>query len=255
MHCTQVVLTLIGLQLDAVTIAAGLLHDVVEDVEEVTIEQLAAEFGEEVAVLVNGVTKITGLSFRSQEELQAEYFRKMLVSMAKDVRIILIKLADRLHNMRTLSYLAAEKQQRISLETREIYAPLAHRFGMAKIKSELEDLSLKYLSPDVYRDLASKLDQKRAEREKLIDEIRQPIVKALKDAGIDATVNGRAKHFPQHLHEDAAPQPALRGDLRPAGAARRGPTRCPTATTHSGSSIPSTPPSSTASKTTFPVPR
>ena len=194
-HCTQVVLTLIGLQLDAVTIAAGLLHDVVEDVEEVTIEQLAAEFGEEVAVLVNGVTKITSLSFRSQEELQAEYFRKMLVSMAKDVRIILIKLADRLHNMRTLSYLEEEKQQRISLETREIYAPLAHRFGMAKIKSELEDLSLKYLSPDVYRDLASKLDQKRAEREKLIDEIRQPIVKALKDAGIDATVNGRAKHF------------------------------------------------------------
>ncbi|MXZ74388.1 MAG: bifunctional (p)ppGpp synthetase/guanosine-3',5'-bis(diphosphate) 3'-pyrophosphohydrolase [Gemmatimonadetes bacterium] len=194
-HCTQVVLTLIGLQLDAVTIAAGLLHDVVEDVEEVTIEQLAAEFGEEVAVLVNGVTKITGLSFRSQEELQAEYFRKMLVSMAKDVRIILIKLADRLHNMRTLSFLEEEKQQRISLETREIYAPLAHRFGMAKIKSELEDLSLKYLSPDVYRDLASKLDQKRAEREKLIDEIRQPIVKALKDAGIDATVNGRAKHF------------------------------------------------------------
>ncbi len=194
-HCTQVVLTLIGLQLDAVTIAAGLLHDVVEDVEDVSIEQLAAEFGEEVAVLVNGVTKITGLSFRSQEELQADYFRKMLVSMAKDVRVILIKLADRLHNMRTLSYLAEEKQQRISLETREIYAPLAHRFGMAKIKSELEDLSLKYISPEVYRDLASKLDQKRVERERLIDEIRQPIVKALKDAGIDATVNGRAKHF------------------------------------------------------------
>ncbi len=194
-HCTQVVLTLIGLQLDAVTIAAGLLHDVVEDVEDVSIEQLAAEFGEEVAVLVNGVTKITGLSFRSQEELQADYFRKMLVSMAKDVRVILIKLADRLHNMRTLSYLAEEKQQRISLETREIYAPLAHRFGMAKIKSELEDLSLKYLSPEIYRDLASKLDQKRVERERLIDEIRQPIVKALKDAGIDATVNGRAKHF------------------------------------------------------------
>ena len=194
-HCTQVVLTLIGLQLDAVTIGAGLLHDVVEDVEDVSIEQLAAEFGEEVAVLVNGVTKITGLSFRSQEELQADYFRKMLVSMAKDVRVILIKLADRLHNMRTLSYLAEEKQQRISLETREIYAPLAHRFGMAKIKSELEDLSLKYLSPEIYRDLASKLDQKRAERERLIDEIRQPIVKSLKDAGIDATVNGRAKHF------------------------------------------------------------
>ncbi len=194
-HCTQVVRTLIGLQLDAVTIAAGLLHDVVEDVEDVSIELVAAEFGEEVAVLVNGVTKITGLSFRSQEELQAEYFRKMLVSMAKDMRVILIKLADRLHNMKTLSYLDEKKQQRISLETREIYAPLAHRFGMAKIKSELEDLSLKYLSPDIYRDLASKLDQKRAERERLIEEIRQPIVKALKDAGIDATVSGRAKHF------------------------------------------------------------
>ena len=194
-HCTQVVLTLISLQLDAVTIAAGLLHDVVEDVEDVSIEQLGAEFGEEVAILVNGVTKITGLSFRSQEEMQAEYFRKMLVSMAKDVRVILIKLADRLHNMRTLSYLEKEKQNRISLETREIYAPLAHRFGMAKIKSELEDLSLKYLSPEIYRDLANKLDQKKEERERLIDDIREPIVKALKEAGIDATVNGRAKHF------------------------------------------------------------
>tara|TARA_B100000029_G_scaffold198492_2_gene196773 strand:- start:2821 stop:5079 length:2259 start_codon:yes stop_codon:yes gene_type:complete len=194
-HCTQVVLTLISLQLDAVTIAAGLLHDVVEDVEEVTIEQLKEEFGEEVALLVNGVTKITGFSFRSQEELQAEYFRKMLVSMAQDVRVILIKLADRLHNMRTLSFLEEEKQYRIALETREIYAPLAHRFGMAKIKSELEDLSLKYLSPEIYKDLTRKLHQKREEREQLIEDIQAPIVKALKEAGIDATVSGRAKHF------------------------------------------------------------
>lgn len=194
-HCTQVVLTLISLQLDAVTVAAGLLHDVVEDVEAITIEQLAQEFGDDVAALVDGVTKITSLSFQSREDRQAEYFRKMLVSMAKDVRIILIKLADRLHNMRTLSYLEPEKQQRIALETRDIYAPLAHRFGMAQIKSELEDLSLKYLEPDIYRDITEKVAHKRENRDQLIEEIRQPIVEALKEAGIEATVKGRAKHF------------------------------------------------------------
>ena len=194
-HCTQVVLTLIGLHLEAVTVAAGLLHDVVEDVEPVTIEQLGEEFGDEVAALVDGVTKITSLSFQNREDRQAEYFRKMLISMAKDVRIILIKLADRLHNMRTLSHLDSEKQYRIALETRDIYAPLAHRFGMAQIKSELEDLSLKYLDPEVYRDVTEKVAQKRGHRDQLIEEIRLPIIQALKDAGIEATVKGRAKHF------------------------------------------------------------
>ena len=194
-HCTQVVLTLIGLQLDAVTVAAGLLHDVVEDIEPVTIDQLAREFGDDVAGLVDGVTKITSLSFQNREDRQAEYFRKMLMSMAKDVRIILIKLADRLHNMRTLSYLEPEKQHRIALETRDIYAPLAHRFGMAQIKSALEDLSLKYLEPDVYRDITEKVAQKREHRDQLIKEIRLPVIEALKEAGIEATVKGRAKHF------------------------------------------------------------
>lgn len=194
-HLTQVTLTLISLHLDAVTIAAGLLHDVVEDVEGITVEHLEKEFGPEVAALVDGVTKITGLTFQNREDRQAEYFRKMLLSMAKDIRIIMIKLADRLHNMRTLSYLEPEAIERIAAETQDIYAPLAHRFGMAKIKVELEDLSFKYLQPTAYRDIAEKVAQEREAREKYIEDIQQPLVEALKEAGVSATVKGRAKHF------------------------------------------------------------
>jgi GTP pyrophosphokinase len=194
-HCTQVALTLIGLHLDAVTIAAGLLHDVLEDVKTVTPEHLEQEFGPEVASLVVSVTKIPQLTVQNREERQAEYLRKMLLSMAQDVRVIIIKLADRLHNMRTLSYLEPEAIERIALETRDIYAPLAHRFGMAQIKSELEDLSFKYLDPDAYREIASRVAQKREEREKLIDEIRTPLIEAFEEAGIQATVIGRPKHF------------------------------------------------------------
>ncbi|MEE2708828.1 MAG: bifunctional (p)ppGpp synthetase/guanosine-3',5'-bis(diphosphate) 3'-pyrophosphohydrolase [Gemmatimonadota bacterium] len=193
-HCYNVAFTLVGLHLDSETIAAGLLHDVVEDTS-VTITEMKETFGEEVGALVDGVTKITGLTFQSREERQAESFRKMLLSMAQDIRVIMIKLADRLHNMRTLESLNPDAIERIAVETREIYAPLAHRFGMAKIKSELEDLSLKYLESDVYKEIAEKVDEEREAREQSLDAIQAPLEIALKDAGIRAVVKGRAKHF------------------------------------------------------------
>jgi len=193
-HCYNVALTLIGMHLDSETIAAGLLHDVVEDTS-VTIAEVKETFGEGVGALVDGVTKITGLTFQSREERQAESFRKMLLSMARDIRVIMIKLADRLHNMRTLESLNPDAIERIAVETREIYAPLAHRFGMAKIKSELEDLSLKYLESDVYKEIAEKVDEERQAREQSLEEIQAPLAIALKDAGIRAVVKGRAKHF------------------------------------------------------------
>ncbi|MBT5876279.1 MAG: bifunctional (p)ppGpp synthetase/guanosine-3',5'-bis(diphosphate) 3'-pyrophosphohydrolase [Candidatus Latescibacteria bacterium] len=194
-HCYHVALTLISLHLDSVTIAAGLLHDVVEDVEAVTLAHIKENFGEEVGDLVDGVTKIAGLTFQSREDRQAEYFRKMLVSMASDIRVIIIKLADRLHNMRTLESLKSEAIERIAIETRDIYAPLAHRFGMAKIKSELEDLSLKYLDPEKYEEIDEKVDDERETRERHLEEFQTPLEEALREAGIPAVVKGRAKHF------------------------------------------------------------
>lgn len=194
-HCYHVALTLISLHLDSVTIAAGLLHDVVEDVEGVTLAHVKENFGEEIGDLVDGVTKIARLTFQSREEQQAEYFRKMLVSMASDIRVIIIKLADRLHNMRTLESLKSEAIERIAIETREIYAPLAHRFGMAKIKSELEDLSLKYLEPEKYAEIDEKVHDERETRELHLAEFQAPLEEALREAGIRAVVKGRAKHF------------------------------------------------------------
>lgn len=176
------------------TIAAGLLHDVVED-SDVTIEVLRENFGDEIAYLVDAVTKIGGIRFESPEKQQAENCRKMLLSMARDIRVILIKLADRLHNMRTLEFLAPHKIERISRETLEIYAPLAHRFGIARIKWELEDLSFKHLNPDEYRDLVAGVAKSREEREEQIESFRKPLRKRLKKNGIRATVTGRPKHF------------------------------------------------------------
>ena len=193
-HCLEVAFILAEQHLDSTTIAAGLIHDVVEDTEA-TLAQLKTEFGEEIAELVDGVTKISELEFRSQEEEQAEYFRKLLLSMAKDIRVIIIKLADRLHNMRTLDSLNPEKQKRIAQETRDIYAPLAHRFGMARIEWELEDLSLRYLEPEVYGELLKKVEEKREDREAYIQEISQPLQRELGKAGIKAKITGRAKHF------------------------------------------------------------
>jgi GTP pyrophosphokinase len=194
LHCLEVAFILAEQHLDSATITAGLLHDVVEDTN-VTIQQLREEFGEEIAELVDGVTKIGELKFKSAEEEQAEYFRKMLLSMAKDIRVIIIKLADRLHNMRTLDSLDEQKQKRIAQETREVYAPLAHRFGMAKIKWELEDLSLKYLDATAYDELVRKVNERREDREAYIQEITGPLEKELKKAGINAEITGRPKHF------------------------------------------------------------
>jgi guanosine-3',5'-bis(diphosphate) 3'-pyrophosphohydrolase len=193
-HCIEVARILAGLHLDSMTIAAGLLHDVVEDTQ-ITIEQVAEEFGDEIASLVDGVTKIGELRFHSREEQQAENFRKMLLSMAKDIRVILIKFADRLHNMRTLEHLSAEKAERIARETVDVYAPLAHRFGISRIKWELEDLSLKYINAKAYSGIEAKVAETREEREKYIKEVEKPLITELKKAGIKASLYGRAKHF------------------------------------------------------------
>jgi len=193
-HCHEVALILAEMHLDSATIAAALLHDVVEDTRY-TLDDLRERFGEEVADLVDGVTKIGLVTYSSQEEQQVEYFRKMLLSMAKDIRVILIKLADRMHNMRTLEALPADKRMRIAQETRDVYAPLAHRLGIYKAKTELEDLSLKYLKPDAYLELVKAVRDKREEREAYIEEVVGPIKAALARDGISATVYGRAKHL------------------------------------------------------------
>lgn len=193
-HCLEVAFILAEQHMDSTTIAAGLVHDVVEDTVA-TINDLQREFGDEIAELVDGVTKIGAVKYRSTEEVQMEYFRKMLLTMSKDIRVILIKLADRLHNMRTLSHLPEKKRRLIAKETQDIYCPLAHRFGIHKIKNELEDLAFKYLEPDIYDELATRIKEKRAEREDYIKKVVEPIEEALKKNEIQATVYGRAKHL------------------------------------------------------------
>lgn len=193
-HCLEVAFFLAELHMDSATIAAGMIHDVVEDTNY-TIEDIRSEFGDEVADLVDGVTKLGAVHFSSREEQQVEYFRKMLLSMAKDVRVILIKLADRVHNMRTLHHLPPDKQKRIALETREVYCPLAHRFGINKAKIELEDLSLKFMEPEVYGELVERIQERKEERESYIQSIVKPLKEALAKDNIIASVNGRAKHL------------------------------------------------------------
>ena len=193
-HCLNVAFILAELHMDSATIAAGLLHDSMEDAGA-TIEDIKSEFGEEIAQLVDGLTKMSELKFKSFAEQQVEYFRKMLLSMAKDIRVIIIKLADRLHNMRTLEHLPPEKQKRIALETKEIYAPLAHRFGMAKVKLELEDLAFKYLESDLYVEIQRKIAESSDERETYINDLTVPLRAALENANIKAEITGRAKHF------------------------------------------------------------
>ncbi|MBX5476159.1 MAG: bifunctional (p)ppGpp synthetase/guanosine-3',5'-bis(diphosphate) 3'-pyrophosphohydrolase [Clostridia bacterium] len=193
-HPLAVAGILAELELDDVTIAAALLHDVVEDTS-VTIEDVRREFGDEVAELVDGVTKLERLSFRSHAEEQAENVRKMFLAMARDIRVILIKLADRLHNMRTLAAMPREKQIKTAQQTLEIYAPLAARLGIFRVKWELEDLALRYLKPEVYRDLARRIPQKRAEREAYAQVIIAALREKLEEAGIKADIDGRAKHF------------------------------------------------------------
>jgi GTP diphosphokinase / guanosine-3',5'-bis(diphosphate) 3'-diphosphatase len=193
-HCVEVARILVELHLDSASIVAALVHDVVEDTG-VTAEDLEANFGEEIARIVDGVTKIGKVQFRSTTEQQVENYRKLLLSMAQDARVIIIKLADRLHNMRTLDHLRPDKRRRIALETREIYAPLAHRLGMAQVKWELEDLSFKHLEAEAYRSLAEKIADRRTEREEQIEALRRPLEEELKHAGIPCEVYGRPKHL------------------------------------------------------------
>jgi GTP diphosphokinase / guanosine-3',5'-bis(diphosphate) 3'-diphosphatase len=194
-HCVEVAKILADLQLDTVTVASGLIHDVVEDTS-ITVADIELEFGKEIAQIVDGLTKIGSLPLNSSQERQVENYRKLLLSIAKDVRVIIIKLADRLHNMRTLDFLAPEKRRRIAQETRDLYAPLAHRFGMAKMRWELEDLAFKHLEPDDYKGLARQVAQKRVERETLIAQLRGPLQEQMEAAGIkQVEVTGRPKHL------------------------------------------------------------
>lgn len=194
-HPLCVAIILADLELDKETIVAGLLHDAVEDTW-MTYEEVEKEFGSEVALLVDGVTKLGQLSYAADKvEVQAENLRKMFLAMAKDIRVILIKLADRLHNMRTLQYMRPEKQQEKARETMDIYAPIAMRLGISKIKVELDDLSLKYLKPDVYYDLVEKVALRKSVREEFVGKIVQQVKKHMEDANIKAQVDGRVKHF------------------------------------------------------------
>lgn len=182
------------LRLDETSVLAAILHDVVEDTQGTT-DDIEKRFGSQVASIVDGLTKLSKVKFRSSEERLAENFRKMILAMSKDIRVIMVKIADRLHNMRTIRALPVEKRQRIAEETIEIYAPLAGRMGMYRIKAELEDLCLKELKPSVYFSLVSRVAQKKSQREALIENMRQDLLARLAEAGIKATVVGRAKHF------------------------------------------------------------
>ncbi len=195
MHPCIVATILADLMLDGATIAAGLLHDTVEDCKDVDPAVIEKEFGAEVAQMVDGVTKLGRLEFTSKEEQQAESLRKMILAMSKDIRVVLIKLADRLHNMRTLGFQPPEKQQSIAKETLDIYAPLAHRLGVYTIKQELEDLCLRYLDPDGYRDLIQKVGMRRAERDDSIRMVIQQLGQKIEELGVHYEIEGRPKHF------------------------------------------------------------
>ena len=193
-HPLAVAKILTDLQIDDITISAAILHDVVEDTTH-TLDEMRERFGDEVAMLIDGVTKLGRIQYKSKEEQQLESYRKMFLAMAKDIRVIMIKLADRLHNMRTLKYMREDKQKRIARETIEIYAPLANRLGISNVKWELEDLCLRYLDPKAYYDLVESVKQKRQERQAFIDEAHEQIVEKLEEAHITAEIQGRAKHF------------------------------------------------------------
>ena len=194
-HPLCVAIILAELEMDKETIVAGILHDVVEDTV-MTSEEIAEEFSPEIALLVDGVTKLTKLNFSQDKlELQAENLRKMFLAMAKDIRVIIIKLADRLHNLRTMQYQSPQKQIEKSRETMDIYAPLAHRLGISKIKVELDDLSMKYLMPDVYEDLTRQINERITEREEFINKIVAEVRYHIENAGLEAEIDGRVKHF------------------------------------------------------------
>ena len=193
-HPMEVAAILADLELDAATIAAALLHDTVEDTA-LTAEEVETEFGPEVARLVEGVTKLGRISLRSDQQQQAENIRKMIVAMAEDLRVVLIKLADRLHNMRTLEPLSDVKRRKISRETLDIYAPLAHRLGIGQVKWELEDLAFRYLEPEAYDEVTKRIFRKRNEREALVSDLREILARELESVGITAEITGRPKHI------------------------------------------------------------
>src|SRR5215216_6000524 len=193
-HPLAVAQVIAELKLDVASVCAGLLHDCVEDTSA-TVEQLSEQFGKEIAFLVDGVTKLGKLPFSTREEQQAENFRKMLLAMARDIRVILVKLCDRLDNIRSLHHLPPEKQERIASETMQIYAPLANRLGIQWIKVELEDLSFKYLFPGEYEQLKISIAKTRREREKYISEVEKLVKREMDDAGVNCRVFGRAKHL------------------------------------------------------------
>ena len=194
-HPLWVGIILAELEMDKETIVAGMLHDVVEDTE-MTLDDITREFGEEVALLVDGVTKLGQLSYSQDKlEVQAENLRKMFLAMAKDIRVIIIKLADRLHNMRTLEFMTEAKQKEKARETMDIYAPIAQRLGISKIKTELDDLSLKYYQPEVYYQLVKDLNARKTEREEFVQQIVAEVSKHMENASIKAKVYGRVKHF------------------------------------------------------------
>jgi guanosine-3',5'-bis(diphosphate) 3'-pyrophosphohydrolase len=193
-HPLKVAYILAELELDKETITAGILHDTIEDTQY-TYEDIANIFSEEVANLVDGVTKLGKLSYSTKEEMQAENYRKMFLAMAKDIRVILIKLADRLHNMRTLNYMTEAKQREKAQETLDIYAPLAHRLGISKIRTEMEDLCFQYLNPDAYYDLKEKIERKQIERESFVKSIVSDLKQKMEQSGIKGKVEGRSKHF------------------------------------------------------------
>ena len=193
-HPCEVAKILVGLEVDTHTLIAAFLHDILEDTDTKpeTIEEL---FGTDVLNLVQGVTKLGKLQFKSKEERQAENFRRLFIAMANDIRVIFLKLADRLHNMRTLNFMEEAKQKKIAGETLEIFAPLANRLGIYKIKAELEDLSLKYLEPDKYYEIAQLVAQTKADREETVNLLIDKISQDVKKSGINAQITGRAKHY------------------------------------------------------------
>ena len=193
-HPINVAIILAHLGMDDATLIGGLLHDVVEDTDY-TRDELVADFGEEIALLVDGVTKLGTIKFESKEEIQAENFRKMFLAMSKDIRVLIIKLADRLHNMRTIEYMKPEKIEEKCRETLEIYAPLASRLGISTVKFELEDIALKYLHPEEFKELKEKVNQRMAQREETIRTVIDEIRESLDDMGLKYDIYGRAKHY------------------------------------------------------------
>lgn len=193
-HPINVALILAQLGMDDATIVGGLLHDVVEDTEY-TREELVEDFGEEIALLVDGVTKLGSIKFESKEELQAENFRKMFLAMSKDIRVLIIKLADRLHNMRTMQYMSPAKQVEKSKETLEIYAPLASRLGISTVKFEMEDLALQYLHPEEFKELKEKVENRKVQRSETINMVIKELKEVLDDMNLKYEIYGRAKHY------------------------------------------------------------